>query len=823
MFALFKKEINGFLYSLIGYVVITVFLLVNGLFLWVFPVEFNILDFGYASLESLFITAPFVFLFLIPAITMRSFAEERRSGTIELILTRPLTEMQILLAKYYAGVILVIISLLPTLVYFATVYLLGQPAGNMDTGSTWGSYLGLLMLGACFVAIGLFASSVSDNQIVAFILGVFLCGITYIGFELIASLALFGPFDLFIQSLGLNAHYTSISRGVIDTRDVIYFVSVITVFLILCRISLESRKWEPGLRRNSLKMNSFVRFGLGLVIILFINIIGSYLFTRIDLTAERRYSLSEATKDLLRATDDIVYFKVYLDGDFPAGFKQLSKATKETLDEFRAYSNKIQYEFINPSKTGNAQEVRNFYQELIRKGLNPTELEVKTSEGNTQQTIFPGAIVSYRSIELPMELLITQIGQRPEEILNNSIQALEYNISSVIRKLTAEIKPAVAFIEGHGELEPVFEADITGALSEFYKVERVRIDEKISSLTSRDTSSDGSLLIRNKYSAIIIVQPDSAFSEKDKFIIDQYIMQGGKVLWLIDPVYATMDSLESSNQTLGIGLNLNLDDMLFNYGVRLNTDLILDLNALPIRVVTGMIGDQPQIDFKPWYYSPVIFSRSKHPVVNNLNAVMTTFISSIDTVGSPAVRKTILLTSSEYSKTFQSPVLIDLAIMQETPDERFFDQANLPVAVLLEGEFRSVFTNRIPPQIQDDPLIGFRDISIPTAMIVVSDGDVIRNQLHVSQGYPLPLGFDQYTRQQFGNRDFILNTINYLCDDSGLIAARSKDVRLRLLDSSKINQSRLTIQTVNLAVPVVIVILLGLMLSVRRKRKYARH
>ncbi|MCX6235214.1 MAG: gliding motility-associated ABC transporter permease subunit GldF [Bacteroidetes bacterium] len=244
MFTLFKKEVSSFLSSLIGYVVIAVFLLVNGLFLWVFPVEFNILDFGYATLDGLFIISPFVFLFLIPAVTMRSFAEEKKSGTIELLLTKPLSDLQIIMAKYFAGLLLVIISLLPTLIYLISVYQLGLPKGNMDMGGTWGSYIGLLFLGASFVAIGLFASSLTDNQIVAFILGVFLCGVMYIGFDLIYPLLIFGEIDLFIKSMGINAHYSAMSHGVIDTRDVLYFLSVTGIFILLAKVSLESRKWD---------------------------------------------------------------------------------------------------------------------------------------------------------------------------------------------------------------------------------------------------------------------------------------------------------------------------------------------------------------------------------------------------------------------------------------------------------------------------------------------------------------------------------------------------------------------------------------------------
>jgi ABC-2 type transport system permease protein len=243
MFSLLVKEINTFLSSLLGYIVITVFLLINGLFLWVFSSEFSILDFGYASIDGLFMLAPFVFLFLIPAITMRSFAEENRSGTIELLLTKPIPDIQIILAKYLAGVLLVLFSLLPTLIYYITVYELGFPIGNIDSGGAWGSYIGLLFLGAAFVSIGLFCSSITNNQIVSFILAVFLCGFAYLGFEFIYSFDFFGKFDLFIQQLGMNAHYVSMSRGVIDTRDVLYFLSLISFFILLTKISLEKRKW----------------------------------------------------------------------------------------------------------------------------------------------------------------------------------------------------------------------------------------------------------------------------------------------------------------------------------------------------------------------------------------------------------------------------------------------------------------------------------------------------------------------------------------------------------------------------------------------------
>ncbi len=243
MYTLFKKEINSFLNSLIGYIVLVVFLVITGLFLWVFPVEFNIPDYGYASINGLFVIAPWVFLFLIPAVTMRSFADERKSGTMELLYTKPLTDYQILGAKFLSGLILVVIALIPTLVYYISVYLLGLPPGNLDSGAAWGSYIGLLFLGATFVSIGIFASSLSDSQVISFILAVFFCGLMYVGFEFIYTLSLFGSMDLLVRSLGIQSHYASISRGVIDTRDVIYFLSVIALFLMLTKLVMERRKW----------------------------------------------------------------------------------------------------------------------------------------------------------------------------------------------------------------------------------------------------------------------------------------------------------------------------------------------------------------------------------------------------------------------------------------------------------------------------------------------------------------------------------------------------------------------------------------------------
>ncbi|MBV2245613.1 MAG: gliding motility-associated ABC transporter substrate-binding protein GldG [Lentimicrobium sp.] len=575
---------------------------------------------------------------------------------------------------------------------------------------------------------------------------------------------------------------------------------------------------------KNIRRTNMVQLFLGLVIVILLNVIGSALYFRVDLTSEKRYSLASSTKKLLRETDDIFYFKVFLEGEFPAGFKKLSRATREMLDEFRAFSDNIQYEFINPSEASDAKTRNDVFDRLIQQGIQPTDLNVRTKEGQQQQRIFPAAILSHKGREIPVNLLAEQMGAPPDAIINNSVQALEYNISNAIRKLSTASKPRIAFTEGHGELSALETADITQALSDYYIVEGVTLDGKVNALTERKENEDGNYTIINKYAAIIVAKPDSVFSEKNKFVIDQFVMKGGKVLWLIDPVSASMDSVQKSNRTMGITHDINLNDMLFKYGVRLNSNLLLDLNALPIPVYTGNIGNQPQYSFYPWLYFPVLSSTSNHPVVNNLNAVRTEFISSIDTVGNPSIRKTVLLKTSEYTRIAMTPVMIDLEILRNEPDPKQFNQPRQTVAVLLEGEFESLYTNRIPSEISQAPEMGFTAKSPENRMIVISDGDMIKNQIQFSAGTytPFPLGYDRFTGQTFGNKELMLNAVNYLCDDAGLMAVRSREVKLRPLDRTRVSKNLLFWQILNTAGPVLLVILFGLIQFFLRKRRYAK-
>ena len=574
-------------------------------------------------------------------------------------------------------------------------------------------------------------------------------------------------------------------------------------------------------KRKNIKKSNVTSLVLGIAIVVLVNAIATYLYARVDLTAEKRYSLAPATKKLLKKLDDIVFFKVYLSGDLPPGFQRLSNETREMLDEFRAYSDNIQYEFVNPSANTSDKDRNDAYRLLVERGLQPTDLRVNKKGSSSQLIIFPGAMVSYHGKEIPVQLLMAQLQEDPNKVLNNSIQSLEYNLASAIKNLTTKIKPRVAIIQGEGELDQMETIDLQKGLSEFYGVDRVTINHRISSLAIRiktDTAHDALI---NRYRAIIIAKPTKPFDERDKFLIDQFIMRGGKVLWLIDPVFASMDSLQKYNTTMGIPNDINLEDMLFNYGVRINVNLVQDMNALPIPVKTGMIGNQPQFDYFKWWFFPVITPSGNHPIVNGLNAIKTEFVSTIDTVTAPGIKKTILLETSPYSRTVNAPALIDLEILKKQPNERMFNKGPFSIAVLLEGEFTSSFLYRIPPDLAGNPSLGYRAKSKKTKMIIIGDGDIVKNQFHFSQGYPLPLGFDQYTKQTFGNKDLAMNAVNYLCDDSGIISVRSRELKLRMLDTAKVAKQRFFWQLINILLPILLIAGFGIGKNRLRKRTYA--
>lgn len=557
--------------------------------------------------------------------------------------------------------------------------------------------------------------------------------------------------------------------------------------------------------KRNLKLQAILQLLMLIGILILFNVISSFWFTRLDLTSDKRFTISAASKKLVGNLKDVVYIKVYLEGDFSPGLKKLRNSTEEMLDELRTYSKgNIEYQFIDPAANPDEKERNKLYAQLYQKGIQPTTLEERTKDGTSRRYIFPGAVVTFSNQEIGVQLLKSQIGAAPETMLNNSIQNLEYEISNAIRKVTNPLQPSIGILEGQGELDEEHTADIVSALRSSYQVERIKINNTLGAL--------------DKFKAVIIAKPDSAFDEKDKFILDQFVMHGGKVVWLIDQMDVTMDSLARKGETIALARDLKIDDMLFRYGVRLNYDLVQDLLSSLIPVVTGYVGNQPKQELMPWYYFPIMTPDSHHPIVNNLNAIKAEFISSLDTIDVSGVNKTILLTTSQYSRIVPAPVRVSLGIMQYKPNPKMFPVKHVPTAVLLEGIFTSNYKNRIPPEIENNKAIGYRDSSKQTAMVIISDGDIIRNE--TQKGNPMPLGYDKYTKTTYGNKNFIQNIIDYLCDDSGLMAVRNKEFRIRTIDPAILEDKTTPIKLINTIVPVAILLIFGLIKFYFRRRKY---
>jgi ABC-2 type transport system permease protein len=564
-------------------------------------------------------------------------------------------------------------------------------------------------------------------------------------------------------------------------------------------------------KRQSISRNDLTFLAGIIAALLLINIINQGLFFRIDLTGEKRYTLSDNTKKILRNLDDMVFIRVYLEGDLNIPFKKFSDNIRDLLDEFKVYGkNKIQYEFVNPFEDASQKMQNKIIQELYEKGLRPTNIRQRDKEGGTsEKIIFPGAMVIYRNIEIPLNLLMNNPGLDAEENLNHSIENLEYEVISTIKNITNKHTEKIAFLEGQGELNEYQVNDISQELSKSYQIDRGKINGKPG--------------ILDEYKAIIVAKPTLPFTEPDKFVIDQYIMNGGRVLWLIDAVQVSLDSL-INGETMAFIANLNLDDMLFRYGVRIDPVLVQDIQCNVIPVNVALKGNPANFQPAPWLYYPLIEPNSNHPITQNLNLILCRFANVIDTIEArKSIRKTPLLTTSPVVRTRKVPSIVSLDEIKDTPRKEEFTGSQALIGVLLEGRFESAFVNRgVDQYFKNTPSI--KERSKPTRMAVIADGDIISNDVkYTPQGPSIsPLGYDRYTRQTFGNKEFLVNLIQYLTDDNNLLKLRSREFRLHLLDKEKIASERNLWIWLNMIIPSLIVLILGGAYLFYRIRKFAR-
>jgi ABC-2 type transport system permease protein len=559
---------------------------------------------------------------------------------------------------------------------------------------------------------------------------------------------------------------------------------------------------------SSPRKRDLIQLSIILVSVVIINLISVSWFFRLDLTSEKRYTLAPVTRNFIRNLDNEVLVKVYLAGDLNVGFQKLARATRETLDEFRMISRgNIRFEFVDPAKNKSVGD------ELAEFGLRPVPVFEAAADGRRiQSNVFPYAIFRIGEYEIGVNLLENLPGLSGAENLNISMESLEYKITDAMRKLITDETPAIAFLEGHGELDELDVWDITEALSHYYQVDR-------GSLT------DDPFILDN-YKAIIVAKPQEYFSQKDKFILDQYLMRGGRILWLIDAVNVTLDSLRSATQTVGLATDVNLSDQLFRYGVRINHELLQDIQAAMIPVNTANPGQQPQIVPMPWMFNPLLNTSMEHPVTRNVNVVRGEFVSSIDTVGTiEDISREVILRTGRHSRRIAVPVFISLAMVNEQPVRENFNTSYVPVAVSMEGSFPSAFANRpVPPGINMQPHEILYN-SKPARMIVVADGDIIRNDVRMRHGaspQPVPLGFDEMSNQTFGNKQFILNAVNYLTDEEGWMALRTRSYELRLLDREKLSTQITFWKSINILLPLLFLVLIGVTVPVIRKIRYGK-
>ena len=786
MFAVLEKELRSFFSTLTGPIVIAVYLLLTASFLWLIPGENNVLWGGYANLDGLFSLAPWLFLFLIPAITMRTFSDEYRLGTVEILRTRPIHPYSIVVSKYLASLIIALISLFFTLFYLFAVCYLGTPFANIDLGGFFGSFIGLIFLACLYTAIGIFFSSLSDNPIISFVGSAFLCFVFYYGFEMLSFIPTNVNVKDFISSMGIAYHYDSMSRGVIDFSDIWYFITISQFFLLI-----------TFRKRFSLRL-----LGVSLALIM-TNLLVSNVVWRLDLTAEKRHSISESTKNLLENQENGVKVDVYLDGDMNVGFLRLKKSVAYLLDEMDRYAAVgLNVEFSDPLKEATSEKTRNqIMAKMQRKGLQPTMVHDYDNSGNTlQKVIFPWAVFFHAGDTITVPLLQNIAGRSGDENLNSSIENLEYAFTDALRILTQKEVVKVAFLEGHGEAEEHFVYSLTEGLSRYYQVDRGVL------------GSDPNIL--NDYKVVIIAEPQTAFSESDKYILDQYIMRGGRVIWLLDGV--------ATNGEVGKPNDLNLTDQLFTYGVRIQPMMLLDIQCATVPINTSLEGQEPNFAPMPWYYSPLLMTLPSHAITRNIAPVKAEFSSYVEKVGeNDSVSGTVLLCSSSKTALEKAPMQLSADIVNLSPESPYFAYSYMPVAVLLEGKFKSVYANRLAPE--GVVTAGVKPIkqSENTKMIVVADGSIALNSLQgFASGYePLPLGYDKYMKVQFGNNDFMLNAVNYLADDGDWMQLRNKKISLRMLDKEKVAKNGDFWKWFCMTVPVLLLIIISLIFQFVRKNQ----
>jgi len=798
MWAICKKEWAHYFGSLSGYLIISFYLLVNGLLLFVLP-NFNVLDFGYTSLQVYFDFAPWILILLIPAITMRSFSEEYKQGTYEILKSLPISTKSILIGKYLGVVSITILAILPTFFYAIVLNYLSA-IGGIDWGATIGAYIGLIALAAVYVAVGVFMSTATKHTIIALLGSIVICIFLYKGFDWIADLQFFqNGYDFYIRQLGLATHFQNLNKGAISLEDILYFITIILLF---------------GLGAIEQLSGKF-KYSWVLLVMLLLNFTSHLYPFQMDLTKDQRYTISDQSTLLIQSLKQPVKIHLYLGGELPAHYKKLELATIQFLEQLQQINpSSISWHQTVPGALFQDSALMLFYDSLQKQGL-PIDRFQNTgtiTDKKLDQLLVPGILIEVEGQKpIAIDLRSSKqffkpyniVKELPEVNIEASFNAaealLEYKIVQAIYLMNRTVRPSIAYLVGNGEPLDYTVNDLGQSIKNQYNLGVFDLKKGFP-----DPS---------KINTLLIVKPSQRFSELDQLKIDQFVLAGGNVTWALDPLYAEYDSLRNTDGAyLAFDRGLGLDALLFKFGVRVNSNLVQDLNCAKLPMVVGVdVAGAPTIQRVPWPYYPFAQAGSEHPMVQNMDRVLTAFPASIDTVRAAGVTKTILLTTDTTSRIISSPTMIQLNSGQQEGELASFTKQHIPIAVLLEGQFKSAFAGRLTQALMDSVQLATGKAFLTTGnkaskQIVLSDADLITNFVDAQKG-PLPMGMIPYEGVQFANPVFFQNMIAYLNEPVSLLDARKKNLVLRRLDPGKVAENRHWIQLVLLLGPV---LLLGL-------------
>jgi len=810
MWSICKKEWTQYFSSLTGYLIISFYLVVNGLLLFVIP-NYNLLDFGYASLQVYFDFAPWFLLLLVPAITMRSFSDEFKQGTYEVLHSLPFSSLQLVLGKLLGSLLIVIAAIAPT-IFYAVVLDALSATGGIDWGATFGSYIGLFFLGAVYTAVGVFASSLTKNSAIALLVSIIISILLLQSFDWLSTVSFFANgYDFYIKQLGLSLHYNNMSKGLIKMTDLIYFISILVLFILG---TIENLKGK-------------IKYVFLLIAIIGANYLSNIFPVQLDLTKENRYTLSASSTEVISQIQAPVTVHLYLGGDLPSNYKTISNAAIALLDQLHQINpSLIKWNLEIPNQSVSDTALFVLYDSLSKLGLPIERIQQGTggADKRVDQLIIPGALVEVDgqkpyAIDLRSSKkyfkpynIVKDIPEVDEEASANAAEALlEYKFIQAIYLLNRKIVPTIAYLIGNGEPVNLTVNDIGETLKDQYDLSVFDLSKGFPDAT--------------KIKTLLIVKPTSPFSDLDQLKIDQYVMGGGNIIWAVDKLYAEYDSLQKTNGAyVSFDRGLALDDLLFKYGIRINSNLIQDLNCAKLPLVVGTQGDgSPLIKRVPWPYYPFLNGNDNHPISQNMDRVLSLFPSSIDTIASNGVKHTILLTTDTSSRSLPSPAQVSLNSVKGEEDMVQFNQHHFPVAVLSEGNFNSFFANRLSQVLKDTVQqhlgIAYLSKGKPSKQIFISDADLFTNKVDKSNG-PLPMGMIPFESYQFANRDFFVNAIQYLNEPLGLLESRNKGIVLRLLDKTKVAENRLFWQWMLLIGPVVILSLFFYFWTQYRQRRF---